>query len=148
MLVGVPGIEPGTSSLSGMRSNQLSYTPGTATIYGSTSRSSRRIRAKPSRPAFEAPPSTAWQPSLSASLRAKAGGGNRVRTGDPKLAKLVLYQLSYAPSPYTDRCPQTELEQPTKKHIFRSGSGAACPKAYARMNLSLAEAFATPGSYS
>ena len=28
-LVGVPGIEPGTSSLSGTRSNQLSYTPAT-----------------------------------------------------------------------------------------------------------------------
>ena len=27
LLVGVPGIEPGTSSLSGTRSNQLSYTP-------------------------------------------------------------------------------------------------------------------------
>ena len=27
-LVGVPGLEPGTSSLSGTRSNQLSYTPG------------------------------------------------------------------------------------------------------------------------
>ena len=27
-VVGVPGIEPGTSSLSGTRSNQLSYTPG------------------------------------------------------------------------------------------------------------------------
>ncbi len=26
-LVGVPGVEPGTSSLSGTRSNQLSYTP-------------------------------------------------------------------------------------------------------------------------
>jgi hypothetical protein len=25
--VGVPGVEPGTSSLSGTRSNQLSYTP-------------------------------------------------------------------------------------------------------------------------
>ena len=30
-LVGVPGIEPGTSSLSGTRSNQLSYTPGEST---------------------------------------------------------------------------------------------------------------------
>ena len=29
-LVGVPGIEPGTSSLSGTRSNQLSYTPARA----------------------------------------------------------------------------------------------------------------------
>ena len=27
-MVGVPGIGPGTSSLSGTRSNQLSYTPG------------------------------------------------------------------------------------------------------------------------
>ena len=27
-MVGVPGLEPGTSSLSGTRSNQLSYTPG------------------------------------------------------------------------------------------------------------------------
>ena len=54
-MVGVPGFEPGTSSLSGTRSNQLSYTPSAY------------------------------------------GGGNRVRTGDPELAKLVLYQLSYAP---------------------------------------------------
>jgi hypothetical protein len=29
-LVGVPGLEPGTSSLSGKRSNRLSYTPGGA----------------------------------------------------------------------------------------------------------------------
>ncbi len=26
-MVGVPGLEPGTSALSGLRSNQLSYTP-------------------------------------------------------------------------------------------------------------------------
>jgi hypothetical protein len=31
-------------------------------------------------------------------VRAKHGGGNRVRTGGPELAKLVLYQLSYAPA--------------------------------------------------
>ena len=65
-MVGVPGFEPGTSSLSGTRSNQLSYTPGT--------------------------------PSSGPPIRSRlAGGGNRVRTGDPELAKLVLYQLSYAP---------------------------------------------------
>ena len=52
--MGVPGIEPGTSSLSGTRSNQLSYTP-------------------------------------------LLGGGSRIRTGDIQLAKLALYQLSYAP---------------------------------------------------
>ena len=54
-LVGVPGVEPGTSSLSGTRSNQLSYTPGCV------------------------------------------GGGNGTRTRDFQLAKLALYQLSYAP---------------------------------------------------
>ncbi len=56
-LVGVPGIEPGTSSLSGTRSNQLSYTP----------------------------------------VRKKAGGGSRTRTGDTRLAKPALCQLSHAP---------------------------------------------------
>ena len=31
------------------------------------------------------------------SARAKNGGGNRVRTGDPELAKLVLYQTELCP---------------------------------------------------
>ncbi len=31
-MVGVPGLEPGTSSLSGTRSNQLSYTPINKTV--------------------------------------------------------------------------------------------------------------------
>jgi hypothetical protein len=43
-LVGVPGIEPGTSSLSGTRSNHLSYTPGIA-IAGLQSRSRRTLPA-------------------------------------------------------------------------------------------------------
>ena len=58
LVVGVTGIGPVTSSLSGTRSNQLSYTPGVIT---------------------------------------GIGGGNRDRTGDPVLAKHVLYRLSYAP---------------------------------------------------
>ena len=33
-LVGVPGLEPGTSSLSGKRSNRLSYTPGGSVARG------------------------------------------------------------------------------------------------------------------
>ena len=69
-LVGVPGIEPGTSSLSGMRSNQLSYTPDTALD-------------SPARPPHP--------------LQPQDGGGNRNRTGDLMLAKHALYQLSYAP---------------------------------------------------
>jgi hypothetical protein len=32
-MVGVPGLEPGTPSLSGMYSNQLSYTPMTIRLY-------------------------------------------------------------------------------------------------------------------
>ncbi len=55
-MVGVAGIGPATSSLSGTRSNQLSYTPG-----------------------------------------CDDGGGNGIRTRDFQLAKLALYQLSYAP---------------------------------------------------
>jgi hypothetical protein len=39
-MVGVPGIEPGTSSLSGTRSNQLSYTPYSQAKAGLPSRSS------------------------------------------------------------------------------------------------------------
>ena len=64
-LVGVPGIEPGTSSLSGTRSNQLSYTPASGN--------------RPPRPPTG------------------GGGGSRARTGGIQLAKLALYQLSYAP---------------------------------------------------
>ena len=74
-LVGVPGIEPGTSSLSGTRSNQLSYTPVP---------DSGRHR----------PPSPAGAP---ARHPVRGGGGSRARTGGIQLAKLALYQLSYAP---------------------------------------------------
>jgi hypothetical protein len=72
-MVGVPGVEPGTLSLSGTRSNQLSYTPSgnPNSEFGISN--------------FELP------------ARSAGGGGNRVRTGDPELAKLVLCQLSYAP---------------------------------------------------
>lgn len=61
LMVGVTGVGPVTSSLSGTRSNQLSYTPSSVL----------------SSPMF--------------------GGGSRTRTGDIRLAKPTLYQLSYAP---------------------------------------------------
>ena len=54
-VVGLTRVELVTSSLSGTRSNQLSYKPNLI------------------------------------------GGGSRIRTGDMLLAKLPLYQLSYAP---------------------------------------------------
>ena len=109
-MVGVPGIEPGTSSLSGTRSNQLSYTPDMPC----------RWLAKRSRRAI---PLTGCPPSPLDGLRrgslrssrqlvAKAGGGNRVRTGDPELAKLVLCQLSYAPIGIADfRSPIADLNR-------------------------------------
>jgi hypothetical protein len=84
----VPGIEPGTSSLSGTRSNQLSYTPYFA----------RRLRLALRRASPDPQPACHPKPkSALGGRRAKDGGGNRARTGGPELAKLVLYQLSYAP---------------------------------------------------
>lgn len=35
--------------------------------------------------------------AMSCQRTAGVGGGDRIRTRDPQLAKLVLYQLSYAP---------------------------------------------------
>ena|GEM_PF-2876961 len=87
--VGVTGIEPVTLSLSGTRSNRLSYTPD----YAEAS-SGKPLESRPKRAARIHPPVTG-SPAVAL---AKAGGGNRVRTGDPELAKLVLCQLSYAPN--------------------------------------------------
>ena len=67
-LVGSSGLEPPTSRLSGVRSNQLSYEPS-----------------------YFALPVMLPSPILS------NGGGKRIRTDDPLLAKQVLYQLSYTP---------------------------------------------------
>ena len=65
-LVGVPGVEPGTSSLSGTRSNQLSYTPilgGGWPLY--------------------------WPPTCYLSL-SRPGGAERIRTPDPLVANQML----------------------------------------------------------
>ena len=67
-LVGSSGLEPPTSRLSGVRSNRLSYEP---------SFSHFRL--------------------LLPSPILLNGGGKRIRTDDPLLAKQVLYQLSYTP---------------------------------------------------
>ena len=66
-LVGLSGLEPPTSRLSGVRSNRLSY--------------------KPIFPGFR----------LLLSLSQAFGGDKRDRTADPLLAKQVLSQLSYTP---------------------------------------------------
>ena len=56
-MVGVPGLEPGASSLSGTRSNQLSYTP----ICGLPGRSSKH---RGLRPGFDALASLAQLPDI------------------------------------------------------------------------------------
>ena len=66
----------------------------TETCGGLPSRSSPRYRCKAKVSAFAK--ATARQSSLSSSTRAKTGGKG-IRTPDFQLAKLALYQLSYAP---------------------------------------------------
>jgi hypothetical protein len=78
-MVGVTGFEPVTLRLSSACSNQLSYTPIKPIL---ACRAVARGRLVPP----------------SASLRAKAGGAEGIRTPDLQLAKLPLYQLSYSPT--------------------------------------------------
>ena len=73
--MGLSGLEPPTSRLSGVRSNRLSYKP----IFSG----------------FVVIPFSHFEmSSLSALL---SGGDKRDRTADPLLAKQVLSQLSYTP---------------------------------------------------
>ena len=68
LMVGLRGLEPPTSRLSGVRSNHLSYKPIVVSAFG------RRFR-----------------------LPTPFGGDEEDRTPDPLLARQVLSQLSYTP---------------------------------------------------
>jgi hypothetical protein len=72
-MVGLGGLEPPASPLSGVRSNHLSYRP----IRGTSTPSQLRCD---------------WP----------VGGASRDRTDDPLLAKQVLSQLSYGPVMLTE----------------------------------------------
>ena len=112
-MVGVPEFESGTSSLSGTRSNQLSYTPNG--IADCDLQFAIFITANHNR-----------HSAIS------DGGGKGVRTPDPELAKLVLYQLSYAPAAFAKLHPAWGIAAPglaqrfTTATTFRTGNGAVC----------------------
>ena len=93
-MVGLNGLEPSTSRLSGVRSNHLSYEPisvagpftSAKPLLGIVLATVRDYRL-PFRSDFNA----TWQRQLA------AGGDEQNRTVDPLLARQVLSQLSYAP---------------------------------------------------
>ena len=79
-LVGLSGLEPPTSRLSGVRSNRLSYKPIFFRLPGSHLFALIRLALYFFR-----------------RTRRSRGGDERDRTDDPLLAKQVLSQLSYTP---------------------------------------------------
>ena len=105
MLVGLSGLEPPTSRLSGVRSNRLSYKPisfyaGCSSLSASLLDTISAIHVFPDSISvirFCGLPFTAPCVLPHSSARSPAGGDKRVRTADPLLAKQVLSQLSYTP---------------------------------------------------
>ena len=111
-LVGLSGLEPPTSRLSGVRSNRLSYKP-----------ISWFERWFPTRPLVF--PASAFvralcvfQHSVAFSIAVRrTGGDERVRTDDPLLAKQVLSQLSYTPIFTCGRIPIHFLRIPFSRTL-------------------------------
>lgn len=152
-VVGLGGLEPPTSPLSGVRSNHLSYRPivrprGTRAappVHGLVFRPSHPGLALAPRDACVASPAatgprppeleTHRQAPLGAPLAlarcmriGPAGGGaDRVRTDDPLLAKQVLSQLSYSPSG-RDSGPEP-LPWPARRFLRIAGVLCGRPKA-------------------
>src|SRR5205814_1195213 len=83
--MGLTGLEPVTLRLSSACSNQLSYRPGIAEV-----NSDRSSGAPEFRITDYSLPITFWRI-----------GGKGIRTPDFQLAKLALYQLSYAPCEFS-----------------------------------------------
>jgi hypothetical protein len=86
--VGLTGLEPVTLRLSSACSNQLSYRPGYAAEPLIHLRFSIRF--------FGALGAHLLKSAI-ANRKSKINGGKGIRTPDFQLAKLALYQLSYAP---------------------------------------------------
>ena len=86
-MVGVTGVEPVTSSLSGMRSNQLSYTPNGISNF--------EFQISSIEVSFTILHS--YSPFVIHQFSEKIGGGKRDRTDDLLNANQALSQLSYTP---------------------------------------------------
>ena len=96
-MVGSSGLEPPTSRLSGVRSNLLSYEPSSSrtplpslpckheSLFALSLLLSRQVLRLAADLATATP------------RHSKNGGGKRIRTDDPLLAKQVLSLLSYTP---------------------------------------------------
>ena len=100
MLVGLSGLEPPTSRLSGGRSNRLSYKPILVLAQFLSLFLQLRI------PHYE--------------LRIVYGGDMRDRTADPLLAKQVLSQLSYTPISLRVACTLLYLDLNNDFFTFRN----------------------------
>ena len=65
----------------------------------------------------------------------KCGGGSRTRTGDIRLAKPTLYQLSYAPSPSAREAESDSVSFRARSSVlvcFLGGGGSKLPSAMCR----------------
>ena len=97
ILVGTSGLEPPTSRLSGVCSNQLSYVP----IYFVSNGLS----------------------VTSTIQRVAVGGGKRVRTADPLLARQVLSQLSYTPKKVRLGLTENKCPDETEHNLLKTNRG-------------------------
>ncbi len=98
--MGLTGLEPVTLRLSSACSNQLSYRPGKLRGQFIVRSEIRNAISENWRQGDYAPASASKSPPLPWILppRPAGFGGKGIRTPDFQLAKLALYQLSYAPT--------------------------------------------------
>ena len=113
-MVGLTGLEPVTPALSRRCSNQLSYRPA---LESSKIRSSKLSDVRIEPPSTETDEAIRIRRTRNPDIKLLKSGGKRIRTADIQLAKLALYQLSYAPER-----KRKEIEVKTNWHAARTTS--------------------------